>query len=62
SRLAVEDEVVKGGKQKKRTEMGRITLHIPNKGEDSTVGGDIEEAVHHPPRSTKGQLFIRGKL
>ncbi|MCI55718.1 hypothetical protein A2U01_0076969, partial [Trifolium medium] len=55
------DEVVKGGKQKKRTETGRITLHIPNKGEDSAAGGDIEEAVQPSPKKRKGPNVHKGR-
>ncbi|MCI88857.1 hypothetical protein A2U01_0110145, partial [Trifolium medium] len=44
SQIVVEDEAAKGGKRKKKPEVGHITLPIPNKGESSATGGDTEEA------------------
>ncbi|MCI00790.1 hypothetical protein A2U01_0021812, partial [Trifolium medium] len=42
TQLLVEDEASKGGKRKRKTETGRITMPIPNKGEASTTGSGVE--------------------
>ncbi|MCH79874.1 hypothetical protein A2U01_0000635 [Trifolium medium] len=61
SQLLVEDEAAKGGKRKKRTETGRITMSIPNKGEASAAGGNIEEVVPPSLKKHKGNTVTKGR-
>ncbi|MCI95043.1 hypothetical protein A2U01_0116341, partial [Trifolium medium] len=51
TQLIVEDETTKGGKRKKRTETGRISLEVPGKegASNATAGGDVVEAEQSSP-------------
>ncbi|MCH97723.1 hypothetical protein A2U01_0018719, partial [Trifolium medium] len=61
SQLLVDDEETKGGKRKRKTETGRITLPVPNKGEASAVGGGVEETVQPSPKKCKGSIVRKGR-
>ncbi|MCI86597.1 hypothetical protein A2U01_0107878, partial [Trifolium medium] len=55
------DETVKGGKRKKRTDTGRISIPIPNKGEGSATGGSVDEVVQPSPKKRKGSAVHKGR-
>ncbi|MCI64906.1 hypothetical protein A2U01_0086164, partial [Trifolium medium] len=52
SQLMVEDETSKGGKRKKKTETGRISMEVPVREGPSLVaaGGEVAELVQSPSK------------
>ncbi|MCI53756.1 hypothetical protein A2U01_0075003, partial [Trifolium medium] len=63
SQLVVEDETSKGGKRKKKTETGRISMEVPVKEGPSlaAVGGEVAKLVQSPSKKRKISVVVAGE-
>ncbi|MCI53039.1 hypothetical protein A2U01_0074285, partial [Trifolium medium] len=65
--LVVDDPSSKGSKRKNPKETARISVQVPNKGEDATTEGDASDALLSPAkkkratRSSTGRSLLQGE-